>query len=235
MNRLGLNEYDFNIVYSNLVNYTTDISVMTHFAESESNDDTFTNRQIKVFHNIISNKTFTNISSFNSGACISNLVRDNLSNTIRVGLSLYGISTVNEKNRVLKLKPVMSVYSRVVSINNVDKGNFIGYNRRYKVNAKKKIAIVSFGYGDGYPQFAPDGTEVLVKGLKYPIVGKVSMDMLAIDITNSTNIFIGDIVTIFDDECLTLETIANKIKVSPYYMLTSITNRVTRNTICNRC
>jgi len=229
MNRLGLNKDELNYIYNNLIAYTTNISIMTHFSESESTDQAFTNSQIKTFYNIVSNKNFSNISSFNSGACISSLVKDNLSNTIRVGLSLYGISTVHEKNRAFKLKPVMSVYSKVISINKVDKSSFIGYNRRYQTNTKKEIAIVSFGYGDGYPQFAPDGVEVLIKEEKYPIVGKVSMDMLAVDITKSKNIVVGDIVTLFDEKQLTLESVANKINISPYYMLTSITNRVKRN------
>ena len=229
MNRLGLNKNDLNYVYNNLTKYTTNINVMTHFSESESSKQTFTSTQLKIFHDMLFNKNFNNVSSFNSGACISSLVKDNLSNTIRVGLSLYGISTVHKKNRVLEIKPAMSVYSKVISINKVDKNNFIGYNRRYQTNDVKDIAIVSFGYGDGYPQFAPDGVEVLIKKEKYPIVGKISMDMLAVDITKSKDINIGDIVTLFDDKELLLENVASSINISPYYMLTSITNRVKRH------
>ena len=229
MNRLGLNESDFNTLYTELKLYTNNISVMTHFAESESNNIIFTNKQIKNFYNSISNKNFVNISSFNSGACVTKLIEDKVSNTIRVGLSLYGISTVDNKNRLLNLKPAMSIYSKVISINKVDSNNYIGYNRRYKTNTYKKIAIVSFGYGDGYPQFAPDGVPVVINNKIYTTVGKVSMDMLAIDISKSTDINIGDIVTIFDDKNITLENVANTIKVSPYYILTSVTNRVQRN------
>ncbi|MFZ9035745.1 MAG: alanine racemase, partial [Francisellaceae bacterium] len=225
MNRLGMNEQDFNALYHELkAKYQQPIHVLTHLAESENADQTFTNRQLDCFYHLIKDKKLGHISAFNSAATLRHPF-NNHGNTIRIGIALYGIKTMDD-NASDRLNPVMEVCAHVIAIQHLKKGDSVGYNRLYIADEETKIAIICFGYGDGYPQFAPNGTPVMINNRLYPTAGKISMDLMAVDI-GSDPIEIGAPVTLFG-KTLPLSELAAKIGTSPYAMMTAINPRVKR-------
>jgi Alanine racemase len=112
---------------------------------------------------------------------------------IRPGLMLYGIlpfqlndSRIFADNRI-HLKPAMTLTSELIAIKNVKAGDKIGYSCTYTASRDMKIGIVGMGYGDSYPRQAKNGTPVLIHGERCPIVGRVSMDMITVDISHLKN------------------------------------------------
>ncbi|MDA0911410.1 MAG: alanine racemase [Proteobacteria bacterium] len=227
MNRLGLSEGEFEALYHKAQSYQKPINALTHLAESESCDQSFTLKQLQRFQALVKDKSFTHISAFNSAASLLN--DDNFNtNTIRIGLALYGACAAAHPLLRCTLKPVMTLHSHVVAIQSIDVGDSVGYNRQYIAKVKTQIAIVTIGYGDGYPQAAPNGTMVAINGKLYPTAGKVSMDLMAIDIGMNKDIHIGDNVTLFGTHDLLVDDVAKHIGTSSYAMLTAINPRVKR-------
>lgn len=118
---------------------------------------------------------------------------------VRAGISLYGVlSSPNDRTRLqLDLQPVMSLKSQVVHIKHIEKGSSIGYGRAFIANRDSIIATISIGYADGLPRNLSCGNgEVLVRGRYATIIGRISMDQLAIDVTDIPDLAVGDIVTL---------------------------------------
>lgn len=228
MNRLGLNEAEFNRCYQHLSQKTDKpISALTHLAESESVDQHFTRKQMDYFQRLVQNKALKHISIFNSAAALSQPDYPN-DDTIRIGLALYGINTAPSAKCQISLKPAMQLHSHIIAVQKIAAGDSVGYNRRYIADKPRKIAIISIGYGDGYPQMMPNGTPVVIDNKQYPSVGKVSMDLMAVDITEAPEtVGISTPVTLFG-EALPLEVLTQGRNLSPYAMLTAISPRVKR-------
>ncbi|WP_116963309.1 alanine racemase [Fastidiosibacter lacustris] len=227
MNRLGLNYNEFNDLYNKAQFYQKPLNALTHLAESENKDQSFTQLQLTRFYQLIQDKQLVNISAFNSAASLLNANIDK-TNTIRIGLALYGACAQDAKDLGCTLHSVMSLHSHVIAIQPIKKGESVGYNRRYIAEEDTYIAIASIGYGDGYPQSTPNGTTVLINDIPYPTAGKVSMDLMAIEIGANHDIKIGDVVTLFGVPKLTVDQIAKQIGTSSYAILTAINPRVTR-------
>lgn len=228
MNRLGFSVEKFHKIYEQLSSRHAEhgISVITHLAESEVEDDFFTKVQLEHFKVAMSGKRFSHLSIGNSAA-ILNADKMPDCNTIRPGISMYGISTLYSAEGRKALKPVMSFQSRVVAIQHILKGESIGYNRTYIANQDMKIAVIPIGYGDGYPQNAPNGTPVLVNGYRCEMVGRISMDMMTVDITHIGQVKMLDSVVLWG-EALPVEEVAEAIGVSPYALVTNLADRVRR-------
>jgi alanine racemase len=228
MNRLGFSVKKFQKIYEQLSCHHMDhgISVITHLAESEVEDDSFTKIQLEYFKKAMLGKHFSHLSIGNSAAILSDYKMPDC-NTIRPGISMYGISNLYNAEGRKTLKPVMSFQSRVVAIQNILKGESIGYNRTYIANKDMKIAVIPVGYGDGYPQNAPNGTPVLVNGCRCEMVGRISMDMMTVDITDIDAVKILDSVILWG-EALPVEDVAAAIGVSPYALVTNLADRVRR-------
>lgn len=120
-------------------------------------------------------------------------------NYVRVGIALYGVlSSARDQTKLkLDLKPVLSLKSRVVLIRKVKKGEMVGYGRQFVAERDSYIAIISVGYADGFPRNLSCGKgNVLINGYEVPIVGRICMDQLAVDVTEITKAAVGDIVTL---------------------------------------
>lgn len=140
---------------------------------------------------------------------------------IRPGLSLYGASPISSANGEREgLLPVMTVKSAVISLQSVAPNAGIGYNSTWHAPRQgARLAIAAIGYGDGYPREIPQGTPVLVNGFRAPIVGRVNMDMIAVDVSAIPEPKLGDPVTLFGDG-LRVETLAHAIRSIPHAVLT---------------
>jgi alanine racemase len=152
------------------------------------------------------------------------------SHWIRPGLMLYGVSPTPEKSAAdLGLKPVMRFASRVISVQDVKQGQAVGYGGTWKAARDSVIAVAAVGYGDGYP-WPGSGLPVVVNGERAATVGRVSMDMLSIDVTAIRRPQLGDEVVLWGDR-LPVEEVAAAAATIPYALLCNVTQRVRREVI----
>lgn len=178
--------------------------VMTHFASSEDKEaDTFTLAQAKKFDQAIAEIESKGISipwkhAANSGA----VMRFHFPqyNMARLGLAVYGLYPSRAAEESLELKLAVSLFSRIVGINHCKSGDTIGYGRTYKVEQpEQKIAVLPLGYFDGIHRNYSGSGSVLVQGHQAPMVGKICMDFMMIDVSHIPNVSVGDSVLIFGE------------------------------------
>lgn len=226
MNRLGFKASAFLSVYQRLLAcpmVNQPISLMTHLANADDLNSDVTLQQIKFFKQIVEACPGEK-SIANSAAIIA--WPDSITDWIRPGIMLYGVSPFSDNEGVsLNLKPVMSLHSRLISVKDIDADEAVGYAGVWVSMKNTRLGIVAIGYGDGYPRFAKSGTPVLVNGSRVPLVGRVSMDMITVDLSSQMNAKPGDPVTLWG-EGLAVEEIARFSDTIPYTLLCGITQRV---------
>jgi alanine racemase len=145
---------------------------------------------------------------------------------VRPGLCLYGISPLaNKTAEDLNLKPVMTFHSSLIAVNEAPAGSTVGYGGRYTCSKNTRIGVVSVGYGDGYPITAKDGTPVLVNNVRCPLIGRVSMDMITVDLSHCPQATIGDPVILWG-QGLPLEEITSYTQSISYQIVTGVQHRV---------
>jgi alanine racemase len=156
---------------------------------------------------------------------------ESVTDWIRPGIMLYGVSPFPEKTGYdMGLKPVMSLYSRLIAVNSVAQGDAVGYGCSWLSDRESIIGVVAIGYGDGYPRHINAGAAVLINGQKAPLVGRVSMDMITVDLTEVSCAKIGDQVTLWG-EGLPIEEVAKCADTIPYTLLCGVTQRVVKQEI----
>ncbi|GAW85660.1 alanine racemase [Bathymodiolus platifrons methanotrophic gill symbiont] len=226
MNRLGIRPEQFSVVLQRLQQCSgvqPEINFMTHFANADDIQGDKTTRQLQLFNEV----TKLNVgqrSSANSAAIIA--WPETRQDWIRPGLMLYGASPLLQQTaQQLMLLPVMSLYSQVIALKQVKKGEAVGYGGSWVADKDTSLGVVSIGYGDGYPRYAKQGTPVLINNKRVPLVGRVSMDMITVDLTEHTDIQVGDQVLLWGDG-LPVEEIAAGAETIPYTLLCGITRRV---------
>ena len=234
MNRLGFNEQQLIIAISKLINAKfNNIVLCSHCscADDIENDNTLI--QTKKF-NAIAKLSNLPISLANSSGIIN--WPETYGQWNRLGIALYGGNCTNSlplegaKNSSLvqpsiSLKPVMTLLSCVIALRSIKKGEYVGYGNHWQAKRNSTIATVSIGYGDGYPRNVKSGTPVLINDTRVPLVGRVSMDMITIDVTDLQRVKIGDTVQLWGDK-LPVETIAEYADTINYELLTRISPRV---------
>jgi alanine racemase len=146
----------------------------------------------------------------------------------RPGYMLYGNSpfAVPQENAD-QLKPVMSFESAVISLRTIAAGESVGYTANWTAERDSTIATVTVGYGDGYPRNATNGTPVLINGVRCPLVGRVSMDMITVDVTDLREVAIGDKALLWGPE-LPVNEVASHCDTIGYELLTRMPGRVPR-------
>ena len=232
MHRLGFQPEDLKSIYqqvSDSSNVADDIVLATHFACADDLDSNFTNQQLQCFESAIDGlDTKPSLISLTNSAAILGWpsIQDNWQ---RPGYMLYGASPFPQpQENANQLKQVMHFQSAVISTRTIPAGDSVGYTANWTAQRPSKIATVAVGYGDGYPRHAPNGTPVLIDGVKCPLVGKVSMDMITVDITDlNTDIEIGTDVTLWGPE-LPVTEVAGYCNTIGYELLTRMPARVPR-------
>lgn len=230
MNRLGITPNESQKVRERLLNNSQVVikGSMSHYANADDNSSSLNKKQYDIFK-LISSDWQEDKSIANSAAILES--KSSLLDWVRPGIMCYGVSPIEGKTGFdFNLKPVMSLKSSVIAVQDVKTGDAVGYGSRWVSDSNRRIAVVACGYGDGYPQNAPDGTPVWVKGSNVPIVGRVSMDLLTIDITGRADIDVGDEVVLWGPQ-LPVETIASFAGRSSYELLTHVADRVERKLI----
>lgn len=143
----------------------------------------------------------------------------------RPGLLLYGVSPFDQPHDIEQMiQPVMELSSAIISIKTIPAGSSVGYGSQWTAQRPTRIGVVAIGYADGYPRHAINGTPVLINGHRAPLVGRVSMDMLTVDLTDLPHVQIGDRAVLWGAD-LSISEVAQMANTIPYQLLCNL-NRV---------
>jgi len=195
---------------------------LTHLANADDLQDPYTERQLARLNAVVDRHEEVSIAN---SAGLLGWPRTR-GNWVRPGIMLYGSSPfVGESGSDRNLRPVMTLKARILATKTLRRGEPIGYGGTYVCAEDTKIGVVGAGYGDGYPRHATTGTPVLVAGTRVPLVGRVSMDMLTVDLGQCPNAKVGDPVTLWG-EGLPVEEIACSAGTISYELFCGITARV---------
>lgn len=201
------------------------VRLMSHFPTADNRFDTATPYQIRLVEEMSQNLNVER--SLANSAGVVNWPSSHFE-WVRPGVMLYGVSPmIGMSAAELDLKPVMTLTSEIISVNQRRKGDAIGYGGDWMCPEDMPVGVVAIGYGDGYPRHAPPGTPVLVNGARVPIVGRVSMDMLTVDLRGLPDARVGDPVVLWGPG-LPVEEIATLSGTIGYELLCCVTSRVPR-------
>jgi len=195
------------------------IGLMTHFASADIPDDAFTTVQLEAFQTI--QRAFPELlcSLSNSAAIMAQPLSH--ADYVRPGLMLYGVSPFADKTgQELGLSPVVRFYTKIESIQSLPAGERVGYHGIWQSTAPARIGLLPVGYGDGYPRSIAPNTPVYIHGRMVPIVGRVSMDIITVDLTHC-EATLGDEVELWGEH-LPIEHIARLAGTIPYTLLTGL-------------
>lgn len=208
----------------------------THFANADTKDQALTFGQIKKFEKMICAMENTGVrfayKHCANSAGIIELTKDQF-NLVRAGIISYGMWPSEEvKKDIVKIKPILSLKSHVVYVKEVEPGTSISYGSTWTAKEKRKIATVPVGYGDGYPRSLSNKGYVLIKGHKAPIVGRVCMDQLMVDVTEiPEEVQTGDRVTLIGQDgeyTITAEQLGDLSGRFNYELVCDLGNRIPR-------
>ena len=238
MNRLGLTAAESSDGFLKLHAFPdTELVLMSHlaYADDMSNRESraFTEKQLEEFlvlRNQLQNSCDDEVeTSIAASAGILTLPESHLS-YVRPGVMLYGSSPLaNETGKDVGLHPVMTLSSRIISIRDLHAGESIGYNATYVCERDTRVGVVSIGYGDGYPRSAVNGTPVLVKTktqtIRTQLIGRVSMDMITIDLSGIEDVQIEDEVILWGSG-LCADEVSKHADTISYELFCKVTQRV---------
>ncbi len=232
MNRLGLKPAAYRLAYHRLHAIGCHLHHMTHFANADQiNCRPTVDEQIEVFNQAIEGLEAPS-SLANSAAILWH--RSALGDWVRPGIMLYGASPTGLYSDIehANLKAVMYLHSEIIDIQELQAGDRIGYGGRFQAPEAMRIGVVACGYADGYPRHAKDGTPVWVGdssqpdgGSICPIVGRVSMDMLTVDLSNVPGAKIGSVVELWGER-VPVDLVAQMSDTIGYELLCAVAPRV---------
>ena len=225
MHRLGFDTADCDSAYRRLkaLPEVGEIILMSHLANADRPGKPGVAGQIEAFDHAAGGMAGA-VSLANSAATWS--LPDSRRDYVRPGLMLYGVSPFADTCGLdLGLRPVMSLYSRLIAVQERQAGDAVGYGWRYTCPRDMRLGVVAIGYGDGYPWHARNGTPVLVNGRRAALAGAVSMDMLTIDLSEVEGAKVGDRVLLWGDG-LPVEEVAAGAGTIPWALLCGVTARV---------
>lgn len=146
--------------------------------------------------------------------------------SVRPGIALYGAATDEAHSATeLGVAPTIALKSRLIATQTIDKGAVVGYGSRFTATQPMRIGVVACGYADGYPRNAPDGTPVLVDGIRVPIAGRVSMDMITVDLTAAPGANVGSEVELWGNH-IPIDEVANQCGTVGYELMCALAPRV---------
>lgn len=200
-----------------------EIVLMTHFASSEEFGGSQTRAQIEAFDDL-AHELVGPRSAANSAAIIG--WPQSHRQWVRAGGALYGLSVAEGKSGSdFGFAPVMTLSTRLIAINRIARGERVGYSGSWECPEDMDVGVAAVGYGDGYPRTVPAGTPVLVNGARVPVIGRVSMDLMTLDLRGQSEAQVGDPVLLWGPG-LPVEEIAAAAGTISYDLTCAITRRV---------
>lgn len=230
MHRLGLDAAAFSAALNDLKAHRNvkEIVAMTHFAAADDTASNYTQTQLEAFDAVMAKHAEIPCSVANSaGLAYWPKARRAW---LRSGLLLYGVSPNPHLAAPFALVPAMSLTAPVIAIRDIPAGACVGYGARWQAQRPSRIATLAIGYGDGYPRHARDGTPVFLNGQVVPLAGRVSMDMITLDITDLDAVEIGDEAELWG-KALSVHKVAEACDTIAYELLTRLSQRVPREVI----
>jgi alanine racemase len=207
----------------NSENVHADMVIASHFACADELDNDFTERQMQCFHEHLPDPEMST-SLANSAAIMAWPQAHGTWN--RAGYMLYGNSPLNlEHTSSQGLTPVMSLHSAVISLRHITAGEGVGYGQVWTAERDSVVATVAMGYGDGYPRHAGNGTPLMVNGQRASLIGRISMDMLTVDVTDIKGVEVGSPVCLWGLD-LSPNEVAKHIGTIGYELITRVGQRV---------
>ena len=226
MHRLGFSPPAVRDVYQRLQRCAwvgPHIRFMTHLACADDRRDQTTNVQLATFDEAVRDLEGEHSLANSAGVLGWPAVRRHW---LRPGVMLYGVNPFIDGLEAPLLKPAMTLRSRLIAINHIKAGESVGYGATWTCPEDMPVGVVAIGYGDGYPRHAGSGTPVLVNGNETQLVGRVSMDMLSVDLRGIVDrVEVGDDVTLWG-EGLPIERVAERAGTIAYELLCGVTGRV---------
>ncbi|WP_211441565.1 alanine racemase [Collimonas humicola] len=226
MNRLGFKSELYRAAYQRLraIPIVRKITLMTHFANADDplNPGLPLQQQVQLFEQ--------GTAGIEEERSIANSAADLMhpelkSDWVRPGIMLYGASPGGASAEQFGLKPAMTLTSKIIGIQRIGAGEAIGYGSRFVAAAPMLVGAVACGYADGYPRHAPNGTPVLVDGVRTVTVGRVSMDMFSVDLTNVPGAAVGSNVTMWGAG-LPIDEVAHAAGTIGYELMCALAARV---------
>lgn len=209
--------------------------VFSHFAAADISDKTYTRKQVEKFDQFMKTLSAEGVNApikhlYNSAA-IADLEKKY--DMVRQGIILYGLRPSDEVefNNIKVPQPVMSMKTRVVQVKTLPAGECISYGCTYTTEKETKVATLCAGYADGVTRVLSNNGEVLIRGKRAKIIGRVCMDQFMVDVTDIPDVEAGDTATIFGtdgDETISVDEIAKKANTINYEIICNINSRVTR-------
>ncbi|KFZ38843.1 alanine racemase [Shewanella mangrovi] len=226
MHRLGFSPAQFAEVYERLnrcANVAKPVNFMTHFARADEPEQPQTLQQLAIFERMVRELPGERTLANSAGVLFW---PETQKEWIRPGIALYGVSPVNGDNgQHHGLIPAMSLVSQLIAVRQHKAGDPVGYGGYWTAPRDTTLGVVAIGYGDGYPRNAPEGTPVFINGRQVPIVGRVSMDMLTVDLGPDAADKVGDSAMLWGPK-LPVEEVAERIGTIAYELVTKLTPRV---------
>jgi alanine racemase len=231
MNRLGFPEARLRSAWArlNALPQVDEISLMTHFSDADGPRGI--DHQLQAFARATADLPGER-SLANSAAVLRHAPRQGVSaDWVRAGIMLYG-STPDAPARSIEawgLQPTMTLRSRLIGLQHLQPGDSVGYGSTYTAHQAQRIGIVACGYADGYPRHAPTGTPVLVDGIRCGLVGRVSMDLITVDLTPAPQAGVGSEVTLWGQglgAVLPIDEVAHAAGTIGYELMCALAPRV---------
>ncbi len=222
MNRLGFRPRAMASALSALrQTRLANLTLMTHFASAD--EATGVRDQLEVFKQVAGGLPYPK-SLANSAALLR--YPETHADWVRPGIMLYGASPfADQPAAAFDLKPVMTLASEIIAIQSLEAGESVGYGSTFSADRAMRIGVVACGYADGYPRHAPSGTPILVESARTATVGRVSMDMLMVDLSPVPQARVGSPVTLWG-EGLPVDQVAARSGTVGYELLSKVTARV---------
>jgi alanine racemase len=230
MNRLGLRPEDFRAAYARLraIPGVRNITLMTHFANADELEHPRLSiaEQVRRFR-VGADGLAGERSLSNSGGVLhqAELVKELQNDWVRPGIMLYGGTPGGRAAADFGLLPTMTLRSEIIGIQQLAAGDTVGYGSRFEAEGPMTVGVVACGYADGYPRHAGHGTPVIVDGVRTRLVGRVSMDMMTVDLSPVPNARVGSKVTLWGDG-LPIDEVAQAAGTIGYELMCALAPRV---------
>jgi alanine racemase len=230
MNRLGFRPEEYAAAHARLraIPGIRNITLMTHFA----NADELEHPRLSIAEQVRRFRAGAEglpgeRSLSNSGGVLhqAELVKELLHDWVRPGIMLYGGTPGGRSAKDYGLLPTMTLRSEIIGIQHLQAGDTVGYGSRFEAAGPMTVGVVACGYADGYPRHAGHGTPVLVDGVRTTLVGRVSMDMMTVDLTPVANARVGSKVTLWGDG-LPIDEVAQAAGTIGYELMCALAPRV---------
>ena len=231
MHRLGFLPEEYADAWQQLskLEQVASITHMSHFSSADDLSSPLTKKQTELFINTIGELP-GEISIANSSAVLTKAVKGR-NQWVRPGIIIYGSSPIDDDELASPLIPAMTFKAKVISQRTINKDESVGYNGLWTAKTATKIGTVSIGYADGYPRHAVNGTPVFINGKKSQILGRVSMDMVMVDLSMfEQQDCIGFDVELWGDN-ISVTEVANCSETISYSLLCGLTRRVNKTYI----